>query len=138
MKQITFIGTGYVGLVSGAGVSDFGHQVVCADIAKDKIAQLQKGEIPIYEPGLGDLVKRNVQAGRLSFTTNVDKAIQEADVVFIAVGTPQGDDGDADLTAIFKVAEMIGKNLNHYKVICTKSTVPIGTGKKNYRYYSKR
>jgi UDPglucose 6-dehydrogenase len=130
MKQITFIGTGYVGLVSGAGVSDFGHQVVCADIAKDKIAQLQKGEIPIYEPGLGDLVKRNVQAGRLSFTTNVDKAIQEADVVFIAVGTPQGDDGDADLTAIFKVAEMIGKNLNHYKVICTKSTVPIGTGKK--------
>jgi len=130
MKQITFIGTGYVGLVSGAGVSDFGHQVVCADIAKDKIAQLQKGEIPIYEPGLGDLVKRNVQAGRLSFTTNVDKAIQEADVVFIAVGTPQGDDGDADLTAIFKVAEMIGENLNHYKVICTKSTVPIGTGKK--------
>ena len=130
MKKITFIGTGYVGLVSGAGVSDFGHNVICADIASEKINQLKKGEIPIYEPGLGNLVERNVNAGRLSFTTEVDKAIQNADVVFIAVGTPQGANGDADLSAVYKVAETIGKNLNGYKVICTKSTVPIGTGEK--------
>ncbi|MBT3590190.1 MAG: UDP-glucose/GDP-mannose dehydrogenase family protein [Candidatus Marinimicrobia bacterium] len=128
MKKITFIGTGYVGLVSGAGVSDFGHNVICADIASDKIEQLNKGEIPIYEPGLGNLVDRNVKAGRLSFTTEVDRAIQKADVIFIAVGTPQGENGDADLSAVYEVAETIGENLNGYKVICTKSTVPIGTG----------
>ncbi|MBL7013929.1 MAG: UDP-glucose/GDP-mannose dehydrogenase family protein [Candidatus Marinimicrobia bacterium] len=128
MKKITFIGTGYVGLVSGAGVSDFGHNVICADIASDKIDQLLDGEIPIYEPGLNNLVERNVKAGRLTFTTAVDKAIQDADVIFIAVGTPQGENGNADLSAVYKVAETIGNNLNGYKVVCTKSTVPIGTG----------
>ena len=128
MKKITVIGTGYVGLVSGAGISDFGHHVTCADIIESKIKLLKNGEIPIYEPGLHELVDRNVNAGRLSFTTKVDEAIQQADVIFIAVGTPQSDNGEANISAVESVAKSIGKNLNNYKVICTKSTVPVGTG----------
>jgi len=128
VKKITVIGTGYVGLVSGAGISDFGHHVTCADIIESKIKLLKNGEIPIYEPGLYELVDRNVNAGRLSFTTQVDEAIQQADVIFIAVGTPQSDNGEANISAVESVARSIGKNLNNYKVICTKSTVPVGTG----------
>lgn len=130
MKNITVIGTGYVGLVSGAGISDFGHQVSCVDIDESKIASLKKGEIPIYEQGLESLVKRNVDANRLTFSSDVSNAIKDADVVFIAVGTPQDDEGNADISAVLKVAETIGSSLNGYKVICTKSTVPIGTGRK--------
>ena len=130
MKRITVIGTGYVGLVSGAGISDFGHQVVCADIDAEKIEQLQKGAIPIYEPGLEELVKRNVASQRLSFTVDVNQAVRDAEVIFIAVGTPQGDNGEADISAVEAVARTIGENLNSYKIICTKSTVPIGTGEK--------
>ena len=130
MQNIAVIGTGYVGLVSGAGISDYGHNVVCADIDKTKIEQLNKGEIPIYEPGLHELVNRNVNFNRLSFTANVDEAIRNADVIFIAVGTPEGENGASDLTAVYEVARAIGENLNGYKVVCTKSTVPIGTGEK--------
>ena len=129
MKRITIIGTGYVGLVSGAGISDFGHLVRCLDIDKQKIDLLNDGSIPIYEPGLKILVARNVNAKRLTFTVDVEEAIKWAEVIFIAVGTPQGENGEADISAIKAVAEQIGKNLNNYKVISTKSTVPIGTGK---------
>ncbi|MBU0529183.1 UDP-glucose/GDP-mannose dehydrogenase family protein [bacterium] len=130
MKNITVIGTGYVGLVSGAGLSDFGNQVVCADIDESKISLLQTGKIPIFEPGLKEVVDRNVKSNRLSFTVDVSKAIRDSEVIFIGVGTPEGKNGEADLSAVFSVAEMIGKNLNSYKIICTKSTVPIGTGAK--------
>ncbi len=129
MKRITIIGTGYVGLVSGAGISDFGHRVRCTDIDKQKIDLLNDGSIPIYEPGLKMLVARNVNAKRLTFTVDVEEAIKWAEVIFIAVGTPQGENGEADISAVKAVAEQIGKNLNNYKVISTKSTVPIGTGK---------
>jgi len=130
MKKIAVIGTGYVGLVSGAGISDYGHQVVCTDIDKIKIKRLQNGDIPIYEPGLKELVHRNVQSSRLLFSSEVNKSIREAEVIFIAVGTPEGVNGSTDLSAVFEVARAIGINLNGYKVVCTKSTVPIGTGAK--------
>lgn len=129
MKQVTIVGTGYVGLVSGAGISDFGNFVVCTDIAQDKINLLKSGKIPIYEPGLKEIVNRNVASGCLSFSTDVQKAIRNSKVIFIAVGTPEGMDGNADLSAVKAVAKTIGENLNKYKVICTKSTVPVGAGK---------
>ena len=130
MKQISIIGTGYVGLVSGAGIADFGHQVTCVDILDEKISSLNQGNIPIYEPGLKDLIERNVQARRLVFSTEIETVIKNSKVIFIAVGTPETEDGSADLTAIFSVADTIANHLNDYKVICTKSTVPIGTGEK--------
>ena len=128
MRKITVIGTGYVGIVSGAGISDFGNKVVCVDILKDKIQSLKNGNVPIYEPGLDDLIERNVKANRLYFSTNISEAIQKSDIVFIAVGTPQAKNGHADLSAVKAVSKTIGENLNGYKIICTKSTVPIGTG----------
>ena len=130
MKKIAVIGTGYVGLVSGAGLSDFGNQVICADIDDSKIRSLKAGKIPIFEPGLKEIVDRNVKSNRLDFTTDISKAVRNSEVIFIGVGTPEGKDGNADLSAVFSVAETIGKNLNTYKIICTKSTVPIGTGGK--------
>ena len=130
MKKITIIGTGYVGLVSGAGLSDFGNNVCCSDINKEKIELLNKGVIPLYEPSLYELVNRNVKSKRLKFSDNVEDSIQSAEVIFIAVGTPEDKTGNADITTVLQVAELIGKNLNNYKVICTKSTVPVGTGKK--------
>ncbi|MBT4362748.1 MAG: UDP-glucose/GDP-mannose dehydrogenase family protein [Candidatus Marinimicrobia bacterium] len=128
MKNICVIGTGYVGLVSGAGMADFGNSVICADIDKNKIDLLQEGGIPIYEPGLKELVERNVNAGRLTFSADVETSVRNAEVIFIAVGTPMGDNGEADLKAVEAVATTIAKNLNSYKIICTKSTVPVGTG----------
>ena len=128
MKKITFIGTGYVGLVSGAAISDFGHRVICADISKEKIRQLNNGLVPIYEPGLNELLKKNINAGRLSFTYDIKKATRDSEIIFIAVGTPEGRDGKSDISAVKSVAKVIGENINEYKVICTKSTVPVGTG----------
>ena len=130
MKRITIIGTGYVGLVSGAGLSEFGNAVTCADIDQKKIDQLKSGEIPFYEPDLESLVKKNRDKGLLQFSSDVPGTIQNADVIFIAVGTPQGNNGEANLDAVELVAKTIGENLNGYKIICTKSTVPVGTGKK--------
>ena len=129
MRHIAIIGTGYVGLVSGSGISDFGHKVICADISEEKIKVLQTGKMPIYEPGLDELVDRNTKAERLSFSTDVGKTIRDSEVIFISVSTPQSENGEADISAVKAVAKIIGKNLNERKVICTKSTVPIGTGK---------
>ncbi|HSH44679.1 MAG TPA: nucleotide sugar dehydrogenase, partial [Longimicrobiales bacterium] len=125
--HVAVVGTGYVGLVAGAGLAEMGNDVICADIDERKIARLNAGEIPIYEPGLEPLVERNLDEGRLRFTTDVGHAIRESDVVFIAVGTPPGEDGSADLKHVLAVADTIGENLNGRKVVVTKSTVPVGT-----------
>src|SRR6201993_4977821 len=128
--RIAVIGTGYVGLVSGACFSEFGVSVVCVDKEEAKIARLRRGEMPIYEPGLESLVAANVAAGRLSFTTELKPAIAGADAVFIAVGTPsRRGDGHADLSYVFAAAEEIGGALTDYTVVVTKSTVPVGTGR---------
>ena len=129
--RIAMIGTGYVGLVSGACFSEFGAEVICVDMDADKISQLERGEIPIYEPGLDELVAANVRANRLSFTTDLASAVSAADAVFIAVGTPsRRGDGHADLRFVFSAAEQIADALDGYTVIVTKSTVPVGTGRK--------
>ena len=127
--KIAMVGSGYVGLVSGACFADFGHDVVCIDKDPSKIERLNAGVMPIYEPGLGELVASNVKAGRLSFTTDLASAIDGASAIFIAVGTPsRRGDGHADLSFVYAVAEELGKNLTHPAVIVTKSTVPVGTG----------
>ncbi len=127
--RVTMIGTGYVGLVSGACFADFGHTVTCVDKDAGKIARLQKGEIPIFEPGLDELVKDNVEQGRLFFTTDPTQAIRDADAIFIAVGTPsRRGDGHADLSYVYAAAEEIAGLMNGYTVVVTKSTVPVGTG----------
>ncbi len=128
--NITTIGTGYVGLVVGACLAETGNEVVCADVDEKKIAGLKKNILPIVEPGLGDLVTRNQAQGRISFTTDVAGAIRKANVVFIAVGTPQDEDGSADLRHVLAVAEMIGQNMTQEMVVVTKSTVPVGTAQK--------
>ena len=127
-KTIAVIGTGYVGLVTGAGLAEIGNTVICADIVKEKIDALKQGIIPIYEPGLDQLVARNVSEGRLSFTCDVADTIAKADVIFIAVGTPMRDDGSADMESFKAVINTIANNLNGYKILVTKSTVPIGIG----------
>ncbi|MEJ0059401.1 MAG: UDP-glucose/GDP-mannose dehydrogenase family protein [Terricaulis sp.] len=127
--RVTMIGTGYVGLVSGACFADFGHVVTCVDKDAGKIERLQKGEIPIFEPGLDDLVEQNVREGRLSFTVDPREAIKGADAVFIAVGTPsRRGDGHADLSYVYAAAEEIADLMDGYTVVVTKSTVPVGTG----------
>jgi len=127
--RITMIGSGYVGLVSGACFSDFGHEVICVDKDERKITALNNGQIPIFEPGLEDLVARNVKAGRLSFTTDLAPAVKDADAVFIAVGTPsRRGDGYADLSYVYAAAEEIAGALDGFTVIVDKSTVPVGTG----------
>ena len=129
--KLAMIGTGYVGLVSGVCFSDFGHDVVCVDKDPRKIEQTPKGEVPIFEPGLQDLLLRNVAAGRLSFTEDLPTAVAGADAVFIAVGTPsRRGDGHADLTYVMAAAEEIGRALTGYAVVVTKSTVPVGTNRK--------
>ena len=111
MKKITIIGTGYVGLVSGAGLAEFGHSVSCVDIDQEKIKNLNNGQIPIHEPGLDIIVKNNVKEGRLTFSSNIEKNIQEAKIIFIAVGTPQDEKGIADLTAVKSIVKLIADNL---------------------------
>lgn len=128
--KIAIVGTGYVGLVSGACFSEMGIDVTCVDIDEQKITRLLNGEIPIYEPGLEELVKRNVEAGRLHFTTDLTTCLDDVEVVFSAVGTPPDEDGSADLKYVLEVARTFGRNIKKYTILVTKSTVPVGTAKK--------
>lgn len=130
MNKISIIGTGYVGLVTGACLSDFGLNVLCMDNNVEKIKKLEQGIVPIYEPGLDVIVERNVANHRLAFTTDMKKAVEESDVIFIAVGTPPAEDGSADLKYVEAVARDIGRYMNGYKVVVDKSTVPVGTGQR--------
>jgi len=136
--HICIVGTGYVGLVTGACLADFGISVTCVDKDEEKICKLQDGEIPIYEPGLDALVEKNAKAGRLQFSTELAPAIKNALAIYIAVGTPPKEDGSADLSYVVQVAESIADNLNGYKVVVTKSTVPIGTGQLIERIITER
>ncbi|MDQ3134057.1 MAG: UDP-glucose/GDP-mannose dehydrogenase family protein [Acidobacteriota bacterium] len=126
--HVAVVGTGYVGLVTGACFAEYGVNVICVDIDAAKIKRLEEGQLPIYEPGLDQIVSRNVQAGRLSFTTDLHSAVEQALVIFLAVGTPPKEDGSADLRYVDDAARSIAKAMNGYKVIVTKSTVPVGTG----------
>lgn len=128
--KLCVIGTGYVGLVGAAIFADWGNDVVGVDIDAEKIERIKVGDMPIYEPGLAEVVLKNIEEGRLSFTTSLTKGMKEAEIIFICVGTPQSDTGAADLSAVWAVAKEIGENLNDYKVIVTKSTVPVGTNEK--------
>ncbi|MDA9947012.1 UDP-glucose/GDP-mannose dehydrogenase family protein [Candidatus Marinimicrobia bacterium] len=130
MKNITIIGTGYVGLVTGVGLSEFGNKVICTDINQIKINDLKAGKMPIYEPGLKELVRKNINSERLFFSSDIASSVKESEVVIIAVGTPQSENGSADLRYVLDAVVKISENLNSYKVIVTKSTIPIGTGKK--------
>lgn len=128
--NISVFGTGYVGLVAGACLADVGHQVICMDINAERIERLEAGEIPIYEPGLTELVTQNVGAGRLRFTTDTAKAVKDSELLFIAVGTPPDEDGSADLRHVLTVARSIGEHMDDYKLVIDKSTVPVGTAEK--------
>lgn len=128
--NIAVVGTGYVGLVTGTGFSDFGHHVTCVDIDPKRVETLRQGEVPFYEPGLHDLIKRNVKLGRLHFTTSTAEAVANAEIVFIAVGTPSADDGSADLSYVVEAAKQIGAAITGFTVVVTKSTVPVGTADK--------
>jgi len=128
--KIAVVGTGYVGLVTGTCLAEVGTDVACIDIDQQKIDNLKKGIMPIYEPGLENLVLRNYKKEKLHFTTSLAEGIKDADIAFIAVGTPPGEDGSADLQYVLAVASEIGKNMNSYGVVVTKSTVPVGTAEK--------
>lgn len=135
--QIGIIGTGYVGLVTGACFAEFGLNVICVDKDEQKIRTLKKGTVPFYEPGLDDVVQKNIKQGRLKFTTKIKEAVESSSVIFIAVGTPPRGDGSADLSYVEGVAKEIAQHMNNYKIIVTKSTVPVGTGKKLKEIVSK-
>lgn len=128
--KIAVVGTGYVGLVTGTCLADYGNDVICVDVMEEKIEKLKKGIIPIYEPGLEGMVLENYNSGRLDFTTDIQSALQKSDICFIAVGTPMGEDGSADLQYVLGVAESIGKFMDHHIYVIDKSTVPVGTAKK--------
>lgn len=128
--KVTVVGTGYVGLVAGTCFADSGNEVICVDIDSNKINKLNNGKVPIYEPGLEEMIHRNVEQDRLFFTTNIKEAVQSSQIIFIAVGTPPDEDGSADLQYVLAVAKDIGTYMNGFKVVVDKSTVPVGTADK--------
>ncbi|MBM3418759.1 MAG: UDP-glucose/GDP-mannose dehydrogenase family protein [Bacteroidetes bacterium] len=137
MNKIAVVGTGYVGLVTGACFAETGNQVVCIDVDAAKVEKMRNGMVPIYEPELDTIFHRNVKANRLSFTTSLEEGTSEADIIFLALPTPPGEDGSADLSYILGVADQLGKMMNEYKVIVDKSTVPVGTAEKVYQAIAK-
>src|SRR5580765_1062828 len=128
--RVTIFGSGYVGLVTGACLADAGNHVLCVDVDAGKIERLKHGDVPIHEPGLEALIKRNMEAGRIEFTTDAARAVEHGLFLLIAVGTPPGEDGSADLSHVLAVARTIGTHLNRYAIVITKSTVPVGTADK--------
>jgi len=130
MNSISIIGTGYVGLVTGTCLSEFGMRVICMDLEASKIHALERGEVPIYEPGLARLIAKNLEAGRLRFSADIAETVSESNMIFIAVGTPPGEDGSVDLNHVLSAAKSIAAHMNDYKAIITKSTVPVGTGRR--------
>ncbi|MFZ9587941.1 MAG: 3-hydroxyacyl-CoA dehydrogenase NAD-binding domain-containing protein, partial [Crocinitomicaceae bacterium] len=130
MKNIAVVGTGYVGLVTGTCFAENGNKVTCIDIDEQKIQRLKNGETPIYEPELESLLVRNIHSNRLSFTTNLSEGIKDAEIIFLALPTPPGEDGSADLSYILNVADQLGNLLTDFTVIVDKSTVPVGTAEK--------
>ena len=137
--KICMIGTGYVGLVSGTCFADLGNNVCCVDKDKRKIDQLNNKEVPIFEPGLKDLIEKNFSSGRLTFTSDLSSAVKNSDIIFICVGTPTLKGGrSADLSSVFKAAKEVSKYINKFKIIITKSTVPIGTGDRVEKLISKK
>lgn len=137
MKKIAVVGTGYVGLVTGTCFAETGNQVICVDIDENKVERMRNGEVPIYEPHLDVLFERNIKADRLTFTTSLEVGIADAEIIFLALPTPPGEDGSADLSYILGVAEQLGKLMNDYKVIVDKSTVPVGTAEKVHEMIAK-
>ncbi|MDA9151049.1 NAD(P)-binding domain-containing protein, partial [bacterium] len=128
--KIAVIGTGYVGLVTGTCLAETGNEVICVDIDQDKVNKMKSGIVPIYEPYLDVLFERNIKAGRLNFTSSLDEGLNFGDIIFLALPTPEDEDGSADLSYVLGVADQIGKKIKEYKVIVDKSTVPVGTAEK--------
>ena len=128
--NIAIVGTGYVGLVSGTCFAEMGVNVTCVDVDQQKIYNLQQGQVPIYEPGLDEMVLRNQREGRLHFTTDLTSCLNDVEIVFSAVGTPPDEDGSADLSYLLEVARTVGREMQHYVLLVTKSTVPVGTARK--------
>ena len=128
--KIAVVGTGYVGLVTGTCFAETGNEVICVDIDANKVEKMRNGEVPIYEPHLDVLFERNIAAGRLSFTTDLAEAVEPAEIIFLALPTPPGEDGSADLSYVLGVADQLGRMITDYKVIVDKSTVPVGTAEK--------
>ena len=128
--KITVIGTGYVGLVTGTCLAEAGNDVLCIDINKAKVVKMQNGEVPIYEPHLETYFERNIKAGRLHFSTNIEEGVDHGEVIFLALPTPEDEDGSADLSYVLGVANQIGDLMKDYKIVVSKSTVPVGTGER--------